>query len=271
MTLSKMLRTTTLSLCALLSIALCAPHCSASAWTRKQGEVFTNTQAYFYKAANYWDGEHELQLLDYSYHKTEYDFYLEYGLNTDHTLVLQLPYARIVSNKETDGVADIKLGLINNLSRSTADSFSWQISGLFTTGYQLSREPLLGTGYGAVELALLYGHTFDFGYIDTSLGYWKFTGKPSDQVRAALTFGQNLGQTFLLRYGLQSIIGQNNGDDLKVQDSVVNANLRLVEAELALEAKLDEQRTLIMGCKTALWGELTGQGTAYYLGLNARY
>jgi len=241
----------------------------AGAWTRDPGSCLVTPKIYAYQATKYWDaagGEHDLAS---PYQKSEINIYGEYGLTKDNMLVIQTAYDNINDGSAVkSGLADSEIGIVQKIRSYDDAVVSLKGSLIVPSGYSTTSTPLIGYGEIGAEIGLLYGRSWLGGYIDSALGFRKYNGAPSDQLRGNALLGVEINKKIRLKNNLELIWGLGNGRTILVQEKVQTTDSQLLQLDLALEFDVNNRTTVTFGFNKALAGRNTGIGNSYYLGLN---
>lgn len=253
--------------------------CFAGAWTSNKGEAYNKLGFNYYYTDKIYngDGDSENFPLNGEYKDYNLQYYVEYGLTSDLTLISSFYYKYL--EKEDDymestiwGFSDVDLGLKSKLMGGRMGVLSAQglikIPGLYD-----ENDPIpLGNGQYDFEIRLLYGLSLipRFpGYINTEVGYRFRAEDPADEWRYLFEFGMNLGPKAYARVKLDGIMGAENGENTSIIEGnpTLTNNFDLGKLDMALGYKLSGKWSTEIGFVPEIYGENTSAGATYSLSL----
>ena len=247
---------------------------NAGAWVREKGEVFFSLQVYYYQTDYAFDSDGSLEKRDGLFWKKEINPYFEYGLTNKDTLVVNIFYDWLYDGQaspsaKNQGLADIEAGWRRLLFKDNNHLISFQVLSVIPSGYDLQDLPQLGYDRWGLEGSMLYGTNFTLlerlGFFDISLGYRKYFGYPSDQIRSLAYVGYDLISPFQIIGSYDLHYGLNNGSQKEISTNIlVEPNYRLLKFTLALRYKLSPQHSIIGAAYKHVWGQDTGAGGGFY-------
>ncbi len=253
----------------------------AGAWGQKKGNLFLSLQSYYYASSKYYDENGHLRRRGGTFKKWEFNPYLEWGMTNRDTLTLNIFYDWLSDDasghsKETNGFADIEAGWQRKIFRSTHHVLSLQGLLIIPTGYDVKDDPRLGYDCWGAEVGILHGWSFKMfnrdGFIDSGIGYRRYFGYPSSQIRPKITLGWNpfkkvqILMEGKLEYGLKDGSMRQLGPNL-----IAQPNYRLLKATFGLNFQLDRRCSLVIAVYRHVWGEMTGAGGGAYASLWLRF
>jgi hypothetical protein len=270
-------RIQTFSILAILVFQFFTLDAFAGAWGQKKGKFFFSMQTYYYESSRYFNNNGHLKHRGGAFRKWEINPYMEWGVTHHDTLIANLFYDWLSddatgSTRKTQGFADMELGWQHLLLNKGGHAFSIQGLILCPTGYSIHDDPRLGYGCWGMEGGFLYGRSFNFleryGFVDLGLGYRKYFGYPSSQIRPRLTVGwdvfkhlQLIGEG-KLEYGLKDGSQRQLGRNL-----IAQPNYRLLKLSFGATCKISETCSFLIAVYRHAWGEDTGGGGGAYASL----
>lgn len=223
---------------------------SQSPWTKEKGSLYT--QLSFTTIPNYNElfGDPDYTTNGEITDNT-FQFYTEFGLSNNTTIILNLPFKSISLNqelacitspcnsiqKEKNTIGNIEIGLKHNFYKK-----DWLISGQFSveanTG-SYDENSGIRTGYNAWTFTplLLAGKSFGKTYLQTFIGAKIRTNKYSSNVKLGGEYGGKIGKHVWL-------IGF-----LDIKKSFKNGNIELPTSNLATGLYVNDQEYGVIGLK----------------------
>lgn len=262
-----------------MSLFYFSAYCFAGAWTSKQGGMYNKFALnYYYADQNYNEnGDKEDFPLNGEFSDYNFQYYMEYGLTDDLTVITSLYYKYIKKEDDTIllktwGVSDVDLGLKSKLLDTRAGVLSAQGLIKIPELYDANDPLPLGNGQYDFELRLLYGLSLmpKFpGYLNAEFGYRFRTEDPSDEWRYLLEFGMDLGKKAYARVKLDGIKSANNGRIASgtVENPTLTNNFDLGKLDMALGYKLLEKWSVEISYTPEIYGENTSAGRTCALAL----
>jgi len=257
----------------LLSL-LCPDSVNAGAWVQKNGEVFLSLQAYYYQTDYVFDSNGNSKKRGGTFRKKEINPYFEYGLTNKDTLVVNIFYDWLYDgqsspSEKNQGLADIEAGWRRLLFTKNDHLVSFQVLSVIPSGYDLEDMPQLGYDRFGLEGRMLYGTNYNFmdksGFFDISLGYRKYFGYPSDQIRSTASIGYDIISPFQVIGTYDLHFGLDNGSENKISTNIlVEPNYRLLKLALGLRYKLNSRYSVVGTAYRHVWGQDTGAGGGFY-------
>lgn len=240
----------------------------ASAWVRKEGELFISTTFYYQSAKKYYDSEGKRRPIGCTFEKREMQIYGEYGLSSKNTLTFKLPYDWLkCGNNSTSGFGDLELGLIRNLKLQDSKSISLYGNIIIPTGYSINDNPRIAYGRVGLEGGVLYGFSGRWGFWDSGLGYRYYFGYPSSQIRAYGGGGINLFQNIQLLTFVDAQIGLGDGKRKQIGENIfLEPDYKLVQLNVGPRLNLGKFSAIFNYQKT-LYGRKTGDAQGFSFGI----
>lgn len=242
----------------------------AGAWTAEKGTSYHRIAANYYVADKTFDEDGHSRAMDWNgeFSDTNANYYMEYGLLDQLTVILSLYYKDIereddYRTNETSGMGDVDLGLRYRLHTSSIGVFSVQGLVKVPEFYDENDALPLGNGQYDYECRLLYGRSLwphIPGYINFEAAYRFRAEAPSDEFRYLLEIGSNLGKNVYARAKWDTIISMDNADETT---DVFGNPTSAVEYDLTkLDLTLGWQVTPKVGLEVAYTPEISGKTTA---------
>lgn len=238
----------------------------AGAFGRKKGEVLIILTPSFYEADNFFDKNGNKKPIGCSFKKEEIQFYAEYGISSKDTVTFKVPYQWLsCGDAKTSGFSDIEAGIIRKLVKNNSYVLSAYGNIILPTGYSIDDNLRLGYGRIALEGGILYGKSFEKGFIDTGIGYRYYFGYPSDQIRDYLTGGYNITKNFQLLGGIDAQIGLGNGKEKNLGNNItLEPDYKLIQIYIGPVISLNNNISVNFGLQKTIFGINTGDGTEAY-------
>jgi hypothetical protein len=116
---------------------------------------------------------------------------------------------------------------------------------------------------------MLYGTNYNFmeksGFFDISLGYRKYFGYPSDQIKSTAYIGYDIISPFQILGSYDLHFGLNNGSEKEIGTNIlIQPNYRLLKLTLGLRYKINPQYSIVGAAYKHAWGQDTGAGGGFY-------
>ena len=247
---------------------------NAGAWVQDEGEFFLSLQAYYYQTDYAFDSNGNSEKRGGTFWKKEINPYFEYGLTSRDTLVLNVFYDWLYDvqpspSEKNQGLADIEAGWRRLLFKKNDHLVSFQVLSVIPSGYDLEDMPQLGYDRFGLEGRMLYGTNYNFmkksGFFDISLGYRKYFGYPSDQIRSTAYIGYDIISPFQILGSYDLHFGLDNGSEKEISTNIlVQPNYRLLKLTLGLRYKINPQYSIVGAAYKHAWGQDTGAGGGFY-------
>lgn len=251
----------------------------AGAWTinARQGQLIT-TFSYFNTSRTYDNSGTVGRFPDNgSFRQININPYLEYGLTSRYTLVLnaQIPildYGNSYGNMKSAGLGDLEIGIRRRLNALEAPlALSGQLTVMLPL-YSASRNPAPGNHQEDIEARFMVGHGSTIlkqhAFWDAQVAYRTRLGAPADQIRVDLTAGINLGSRLMAMGQLFNIHSMRNGQPL---DAITNPNAQsdfdLHKYQLSLVLNATQMTRIQLGWNNTFSGRNTGCGQTLILAL----
>jgi hypothetical protein len=126
------------------------------------------------------------------FQKNATTLYAEHGFDAKDTGSVQIEYDHLRCNSATtDGLYDVQLGWLHELTHSDTTHFSWEAYALVPTGYSIGANPRIGYDRPGAQYGYAYAGSFatpgGYGFYSLQAGVRGYTSYPAPQLR---TFGQ---------------------------------------------------------------------------------
>lgn len=240
----------------------------------KKGRYFFPLQVYYYQTDYVFDSDGNSEKRDGTFWKKEINPYFEYGLTDKDTLVVNIFYDWLYDgqpspSEKNQGLADIEAGWRRLLFKENDHLVSFQVLSVIPSGYDLEDIPQLGYDRFGLEARMLYGTNYNFmeksGFFDISLGYRKYFGYPSDQIRSTAYIGYDIISPFQILGSYDLHFGLNNGSEKEIGTNIlIQPNYRLLKLTLGLRYKINPQYSIVGAAYKHAWGQDTGAGGGFY-------
>ncbi len=265
----------------IIIMLICSGKLMAGAWVQPPGKCFVSLQSYYYETNEYFDSGGSRKSRGGTFEKFEFNPYVECGLTTKDTLVLNIFYDWLRDNvsgttKKTNGFADIEAGWRRLLLKRDPHVFSAQLLGIFPADYDIEDDPRLGYGRYGMEASVLYGRYFKlsgrYGFFDSQLGFRSYFGYPSEQIRTNLTLGYDLFKRIQVLCSSELHYGLDNGAEKTVGRNItVEPQYRLLKITGALRFRITADYSVVGAAYCHAWGENTGADGGFYGSLWLRF
>jgi hypothetical protein len=260
--------------CLGLVVSMISCNAWAGAWLQPKGSFFLSTILYYYKTNHYYDSHGNERKRGGTFTKVELNPYLEYGLTSEDTLVLNVFYDWLDDDQGTrsatnDGLTDLEAGWRHLLWTDGTQVVSSQLTVIVPLGYDIEDNPRLGYGRYAVEGLLQYGTSFRFlergGFLDLAAGPRFYIGYPSDQIRAKATLGYDVLDFLQLIGGAELHWGVGNGSVKYIGENItLTPDYKLLKLSISGRFRLSSHLSFVATAYSHTWGEDTGAGGGFY-------
>jgi protein XagA len=266
-------------LAACLLICVSFAHCFAGAWTCEEGSLYNRLAFNYYHADEQFDkeGDHHEFGNNGDFRDFNIQYYFEYGLWDDLTLISSLYYKDLEKEDDTKdvsnhGIGDIDLALKYRLMEGPGGVLSTQGLVKIPEAYDEGRNLPLGNGQYDFELKLLYGRSLwpiIPGYLNSEIGYRFRAQDPADELRYLIEFGMDFTAKIYGRIKLDGIEGMNNGSDSNEDSNNPSMayNFDLGKLDMALGYKISPKWAVELGFVPEIYGKNTSAGASYSLAL----
>ncbi len=253
----------------LLLVGASSSQVFAGAWTAKQGGMYNKLAFNYFESKHYYDSEGDRHRLAYDgkYTDTNLNWYLEYGLTDQLTLLGSFYYKWLEQENDyfrakSDGVGDFEVGLKWKI---LDDPLVLAIQGLtkISGPYDDDEVPGLGNDQTDFELRLLLGKSlYPLPlYMGLEAAYRWRTQAPSDEWRLLAELGGNAGNYFYGRIKLDCLFSANNADSgAGFTNITLTPEYDLVTLDTTVGVKFNEHLSLELSCTPTLYGENTAAG-----------
>ncbi|MEJ5299541.1 MAG: hypothetical protein WHS38_00960 [Thermodesulforhabdaceae bacterium] len=267
-------RKISIGFCMFLVIWVFSCNVWAGAWLQPKGSFFFSTILYYYKTNHYFDSNGNERKRGGTFTKVELNPYLEYGLTSTDTLVLNVFYDWLdddqgIKSATNDGLTDLEAGWRHLLWTDGTQVVSSQLMVVVPLGYDIEDNPRLGYGRYALEGLLQYGTSFRFldryGFIDLAGGPRFYIGYPSDQIRAKLSAGYDVLDFLQLIGGAELHWGLGNGSTKYIGENItLTPDYKLLKLSVSGRFRLSSHLSFVVTAYSHAWGEDTGAGGGLY-------
>jgi hypothetical protein len=251
----------------------------AGAWTQDAGHGQLITTLSLFQTSRAFDDTGSVRKFadGGSFQQLTINPYLEYGLTSRYTLVLNtqvpfLDYSNLYGAQKSAGLGDVEIAIRRRLSAPEAQ---WVVSGQLTVmfpAYSATRNPAPGNHQEDIETRIMVGRGATVlqrhAFWDAQVAYRARLGAPADQARLDLTAGINITAHLMAMgqfFGIQSL---RNGQPL---DTITNPNAQsdfdLRKGQLSLVMAMPHKTRIQAGWSDTLAGRNTGRGQTAILAL----
>ena len=257
--------------------------CFAGAWTCKEGGLYNRLSFNYYYADEEFDrhGDHHEFDQNGEFRDFNIQYYFEYGITNDLTLISSLYYKDIekeddVRKQRTHGIGDIDLAFKYKLVEGSAGVLSAQGLVKIPEAYDEDKDLPLGNGQYDFEVKLLYGKSLwpvIPGYFGLEIGYRFRNEEPADELRYLIEFGMDFTKNAYGRIKLDGIEGMDNASDSYGVNNnpSMTYNFDLGKLDMALGYKITQKWAVEVGCTPEVYGKNTSAGISYALALVYQY
>jgi hypothetical protein len=224
-----------------------------------------------------FDQDGKAQRFDYdgSFRQFQLNPYLEYGLTSRTTLVVNalvpfLKFSNQYGSESSAGLGDVEVGLRRRLNSSESPMpVSFQFTLMFPA-YPADREPPPGNHQVDAESRLMIGRGTKLGGHTAfwSLGgaYRYRTGAPADQIRSDATLGVDLTHRFMVMTQFFGITGLRNGQPFQIGENPnAQSDFDLYKGQVSLVTRVGPHTRIQLGWNDTLAGRNTGRGQTYLM------
>jgi hypothetical protein len=244
-----------------------------AAWTQEQGHGQIILNFSFMDSSRWFDASRKLQSFgDHgSFRQVELNPYVEYGLNSKTTLVLNtlvpwMRYANDYGSAGSGGLGDTELGVRRRLTGESRTVVSLQFTVKFPM-YSAARTPAPGNHQVDLEPGVTVGrggtlaarHVFAGG----GAAYRRRNGAPADQFRSDVTVGMDFNRRFTGLVQYFGITGLRNGAPVRTGGNPnVQSDFDLYKAQFSVVTRIQSHIRFQMGWVASFAGRNTGAGGA---------
>ncbi|MBN2705527.1 MAG: hypothetical protein JXR89_03700 [Deltaproteobacteria bacterium] len=259
-------------LCAGLAVLifLCGLHglAWAGAWTNRQKGMYNKLALNYFVSQDYYDDDSDRHGLAYDGKFTDLNlnWYLEYGLTDDLTLIGSLYYKWLEEENdyfraESNGVGDLEVGLKWKL---IDEPLVLALQGLAKIAGPYDDEvPGLGSDQTDFELRLLLGKSlYPLPlYLGLEAAYRWRTKAPADEWRLLAEIGGNAGKYFYGRVKLDCIFSANNAENgASYSNITLTPEYDLITLDTTIGVNFNQHLSLELSYKPTLSGQNTAAG-----------
>lgn len=260
----------------LLVLVLACCHLVATPEMRKKGQFRFNLNLDSYKTTSFWNREGVRMPTYNTFRQKEIEAELQYGLTWTDTISLRTFFERFEENLNGNrqGFRQVQLGWRHRLLDFKKHCISSEVYLLIPPkrGYT----PPVRYGEWGGEANLIAYRYFCIkkrvGYYDFRLGYRKYCGFPSDQIRFKGEIGIPLIPSLLAITALRLEYGLFNGQkQFNASLEELNPNYRLLILDLHAKYCLFKGFQIRCGLTKHLWGQNVGTGGSLFGGICVTY
>ncbi len=241
-----------------------------------KGDICITSVYSYYSSDHFWNSDGKKRFAHNDFEKKEYQLQVEYGLTNKDTLSLKGGWARIDEsvNGRTFGFEDISI----SWKRLLGQKFCYCMSGEIIAIIPVENEYEPGLRYGQYGAEISFHFFRDYKFCNRnlihglSLGYRKYDGFPSDQIRLKTWLCYNLWQKLQLFANTRLDYGLFNGRSRNDASLFLfNPNYRLLSLDVGADLSLFKCLKAFIGYKKHIWGQNVGTGGFYFGGLNFHF
>lgn len=230
---------------------------AASPWGRAPGDVLAIERLELYRA----------EAADRRFSQTVAQSYVEFGAPRGITLSSKLAtaWAEAENARSVDqraGIAEASIGIQAPVLNHGAHRVAVRVTAHAPASVaSLSGADIGASRDGAIDLALLWGHSSGHRFLSGSLAYRASVGKDADAVHLDLTLGRQVGEKGQVRLDLaasHAIAGTAEENGVAVS---------AISLSPALVLPLRGRYGLELGLRKDLWTDGTDAGDAAFIGL----
>ena len=241
------------------------------AWTQEQGQGQIIFNFSFMETSRWFDSSGKVQTFADrgSFRQVEINPYVEYGLNSKTTLVLNtfvpwMRYGNDYGSASSGGLGDTEIGVRRRLSGESRTVVSVQFT-VKVPMYPASRTPAPGNHQVDLEPGVEVGRggTVAARHVFVSAGaaYRRRDGAPADQFRSDVTFGMDFNRRFTGMVQYFGITGMRNGTPVQTGGNPnVESDFDLYKAQFSIVTRVQSRTRLQLGWVASLAGRNTGAG-----------
>jgi protein XagA len=251
----------------------------AGAWTQdaRHGQLITTFS--FFQTSRAYDDSGSVKRFgdDGSFRQFTINPYLEYGLSSRYTLILnaQVPFLRYSNSygaQSSAGFGDFEFAVRRRLN---APESPWTISSQLTVmfpAYSATRNPAPGNHQEDIEARFMIGHGSTLFqrhvFWDAQAAYRGRFGAPADQFRTDLTVGIDITPHLMAMGQFLNSQSLRNGQSI---ETITNPNAQsdydLHKCQLSLVIALPHKTRIQAGWNSTLSGRNTGRGQTAIIAL----
>ena len=244
-----------------------------AAWTQGQGQGQIILNFSFMDSSRWFDSSRKLQSFsDHgSFRQVAINPYVEYGLNSKTTLVLNtfvssMKYANDFGSASSSGLGDTELGVRRRLTGESRTVVSVQFTVKFPM-YPADRTPAPGNHQIDLEPGAMVGRGGTLAarhvFVGAGAAYRHRDGAPADQFRSDVTFGMDFTRRFTGLVQYFGITGLRNGAPVRTGGNPnVQSDFDLYKNQFSLVTRVQSHTRLQMGWVASFSGRNTGAGGA---------
>jgi len=242
----------------------------------QKGRTYLSGTYSTYSSDHFWNASGKKCNAYNTFEKKVYHLYAEYGLSRRDTIWIQSAWARIEEsiNGRSFGFEDVEIGWKHDLGTTYSHHISCEIVGIIPIATKY--EPGLRYGVYGGEINVLFTKGVRLweqkGSYDLRLGYRKYCGFPSDQLRADAVINVLTWSRLCLSAGGFLEYGLFNGESKKNESFFLfNSNYRLLSGQVQATFSLYKAASLFIGYQRHLWGRNVGTKGGAYGGLQVLF
>lgn len=253
----------------LIAVIMSSSQVFAGAWTAKQGGMYNKLAFNYFESKHYYDRDGDRHRLAYDgeYSDTNLNWYLEYGLTDQLTMIGSFYYKWLEQENDyfkakSDGVGDFEIGLkwkILDDPVVLAIQALTKISG----PYDDDEIPGLGNNQNDFELRLLLGKSlYPLPlYMGLEAAYRWRSKAPADEWRLLAEVGGNAGKYFYGRVKLDCLFSANNADSgAGFTNITLTPEYDLITLETTAGVNFNKHLSLELSYSPTIYGENTAAG-----------
>jgi hypothetical protein len=255
------------------AIGWCCAPLHGAAWTQEAGHGQVIVNFSLLDTSHWFDASGRLHAFGNggSFRQFEINPYLEYGLTSKTTLVLNtfvpfMKYSNDFGSSSSGGLGDTEIGIRRRLSGESRTVVSVQVGAQFPL-YSATRTPPPGNHQVDLESGIMVGRggTVAARHVFVSAGaaYRRRNGAPADQFRSDVTAGMDFSRRFTGMVQYFGITGMRNGTPFETGGNPnVQSDFDLYKAQFSIVTRLQARTRFQVGWVEAVKGRDTGAGGA---------
>ena len=261
-----------------LTVGLASSLLYGAAWTQEKGHGQLILNFSFLETSHWHDQSGQLQRFadQGTFRKFEVNPYLEYGLNSKTTLIVNtlVPFMRYGNDygaASSAGFGDTEIGVKRRLSGESRTVISGQFTAKFPV-YSVTRTPPPGNHQLDLEtgLSLGRGGTLAERHVFASAGsaFRRRNGAPADQFRSDASVGVDLVPRVMGLFQYFGITGLRNGTPFQTGGNPnVQSDFDLYKTQVSLVLRVQRRTRIQIGWITPVSGRNTGAGHTFLAAL----